>query len=449
MNLLRSLAVCVLALVASRSLADVVHLSDGRTLRGEVTLYENGALRLSLIDGGETIVATDLVERIEFERLGQIDEQTVVVPPAPRHEQELEAIVEKTLERLATGDPSTAAVALYLDTQDLGDSLPQGHAKYKCYRGAGYSGIERAPLRAAWVRNERVSQRHNDNGVRRIEIDPGPPYEVVERSVTLVPGQVTSLGRIVLRKLEAEQPIALSGYVRDERGEPVADVLVSAGAHRARTDADGLYWLEGFGLEVVDLSARKRGFVGVGKRVEIRDSKKEEIATDLTMFRPWRLRLRYVIGAEGSNSFEGPGVETGVIERTVDAPRIPLDETLHSSKSFQRFAQSSHLYLDVQGGALTIRNTHAPVFYQRAERAVGFNDVAEAPDLDYNTQHCPPLEEGAVIVARGFHADQQRGVSPYCVKFLVEELSTAADRRADGEWADGEFRSLDGEPVAD
>ena len=119
----------------------------------------------------------------------------------------------------------------------------------------------------------------------------------------------------------------------------------------------------------------------------------------------------------------GPGVESGVIERTINSSRIPLDESTYSSKLFQRFAKEGHLYLGVKGGLVTISNSHAPIFYQPAESDVDFDDVQEAGDLPINAQRCPPLTKGAVIIARGFSREMPSGVTPFCVKFRVEELS--------------------------
>ncbi|TWT97705.1 hypothetical protein Pla108_18570 [Botrimarina colliarenosi] len=427
-------------LLATGATADVIYLADGRTLRGEVTEYVNGVIRLHVVGGDDSVVALNLITRIEFAPAVPPDDQTLIIPPPPAYEEVLQALIEKTEERLKQkgADTREAAIVLYLDT-GLGE--PASHPEnidIRCYRGLGYSGGQRATADAPWLHFESVRER--EDGVRRLEIDPGPPYAVINRSVTLVPGKIANLGRIVLQKVKADGTVTLTGYVRDGAGVPVEGALVSADARRTHSDADGFYQLEGFGLEVVNLSVRKRGFVGGSSRVSIRDTEKKEIACDLSVFRPRRLKLSYVISAEGSDIFEGPGVETGTIERVVDSSRIPLDETIYSSASFQRFAKEAHLYLGVKDGAVTIGNSHAPIFYQLAEPEVRFADIKELGELPMSAQRCPPLSEGAVIVARGNHPQFGRGISPFCVKFLVEELSMAA-----GEFNEEEFAPVEGE----
>ncbi len=434
--MLRRFACLALAVwFVSNAVADVIHLTDGRTLRGEVTAYDNGVIRFSAAGNDDRVIALNLVDRIEFDRPAPTDETTLVIPPPPAYEEALRRQVEQARKRLDAGRGDSAAIVMYLDTALGEPPIPEGTAEYRCYRGGGYSGIQEVPVGTPWMRFETVRQR--DDGVRRLVIDPGPPYAAINQGVTLIPGEVTNLGRIVLRRIRTDKTVGLSGYVRDSHQDPIEGVLVSAGARRTHTDADGFYRLDGFGLEEVNLTARKKGFVNGGSRLAIRDTNKTEIPIDISLFRPRRLKISYVIGTERSDSFEGPGVETGSIERIVDSPRIPLDETIHASKSFQRFAREAHLYLGVSEGRLTLSHSHGPIFYQQAEANVRFEDIRDAGDASMNAQRCPPLTEGAVIVMRGYSDESPHAVSPFCVKLLVEELSTET----------GEFGEQDYTPV--
>lgn len=432
---------CLASLLAATAAGDVIYLAEGKTLTGKVTEIANGVVQFRTARGDERFFAMNLVSQIAFDRPESPDDQTLVVPPPPAYEGALSTMVETATQHLQAHHPTSAAVVMYLDTVPGEPPLPEGQAEYRCYRGHGYSGSESAAVGAPWMHVE--SLRNNDDGMRRVQIDAGPPYAIVNRSVHLEPGIVTNLGRIVLPRVPATEAVSLSGYLRDSAGVPIEGVLVSAGARRTHTDTEGFYRLDGFGLEVVQLIARKQGFVGGGTQVSIRDTARTEIPCDLFLFRPRRLSLSYTISAEGSDSFEGPGVETGTIHRMIDSPRIPLHETIHPSRSFQRFATEGRLQLTVRDGQLTFENSNAPIFYQLAEPDVRFEDIKEVGELPIQAQRCPPLTQGAVVVARGNQPGWGRGVSAFCVKFLVEELATMTG--GFGEFDEREFTPVERE----
>ena len=207
--MLHRLACFILAsLPLTAAAADVIYLTDGRTLRGEITEYVNGVVRFNSAEDKDGVVALSLVSRIEFGRPAEPDNQTLTIPPPPAYEAELQALIKQTEKRLKAEGSNSAAIAMYLDTEAPGEAIPGGAIDYRCYRGAGYSGMQRAPVGAAWAQDESVGSR--DDGVRRVEIDPGPPYAIINRTVTLSPGEVTNLGRIALRKVIADKPVSLS-----------------------------------------------------------------------------------------------------------------------------------------------------------------------------------------------------------------------------------------------
>lgn len=314
-----------------------------------------------------------------------------------------------------------AIVAMYLDTEDPSDSLLQGQVIYKCYIDAGYSGIMQVPLRQAWTRVENVSPGRSNN--RRIELDPGPPYEIVTRNVVLAEGGVANLGRIILQEVKAEGTARIFGTVKDSNGKAMPDVLVTGGTKQTRTDAAGGYLLDGFGLGFVSLTASSSGYFGGAARVSIRNMDKREIVQDLILFRPLHVKLKYVISSEKSDLVSGPGVEEGTLDVTVDEMQIDLSKTLYPSKYFNDFAAQTQLYLTLRTGKLTLANFHAPIFFREVAPGTAFQAIREVGEISFNSQSCPPLKKGSVLLVRGFEKRPGRGgVSDHCLKIMVEEL---------------------------
>ncbi len=428
-----AITIALLTLVVRDCGADEIYLRNGRKMTGTVLEYKDGFIKVRT-DKGE-IVSGEIskVNRISFKRQaaaapGMSDRRTTLI------EKQVEAKIRQAKMQSANSPRATAIVGMYIDTEDPNDIVPE-QIEYKCYSvpGGGYSGVVRVPSRQPWTRLESVLE--GGSGNRRIELDPGPPYETVRIPVVLEKGKPTNLGRIVLKKVKGEGTVSVVGTVTDSDGNPMPDVMVSAGKQRTQTDGEGRYRLDGFGLEVLGIKAIKRGYFGgyYGRdvQVSIRNYDKREIKQDLTLYQPHRLRLSYVVSKPNTNSFEGHGVEQGSLELDVDSTWVDFRRSIDagkmevSSASFLQFIRDVHLQLIFEDGNLKLRHFMAPIFYQQASPDATFDSITECARL--NRQRCPPLKEGAIILVRGYQDDPSKGRSPYCVKILVEELSVRAD----------------------
>lgn len=422
-NTLASMVVALSLLVCNSLLADQIMLVDGSAFQGEVTEYVDQHVRIELPDGKILIRKVTEIERIAFDRPGAETEangERLSPAMATIHRALANAIAEAK-ESLTNKSRPTAVVAMYLDTEDPDAQLPDNEVEYRCYSGGGYSGIHRVPLRQAFARRESV--RTTRDGTQRIQIDPGPPYKIVNRHVTLKAGEAVNLGRILLEKEVYEGTASIYGTVRDAFGEPLPGVRVTAGERDFVSDADGRYHLDGFELEQVSIQAKAKGYRGGAAQVSIRDMKMREIKQDLSMFRPRRVKLKYVISAKEDFSFEGSDVEKGSIDLVVNSSRTDLSRYHHNSDSFREFAADTRLNLRFEQGELKLANYMAPIFFQESAAGVEFDAIQSMGRVGINQQFCPPLEEGKVVLIRGFQLGQKRGVSEYCVKVLVEEIS--------------------------
>ena len=391
-----SLLFCA-SLLGSAVDADVIHLRDGGKVAGRVLEYVNQQLRIELPNGKVVIRKLSDVDRIEF------GDQ-----PSER-ELAIKAELDEAIKNVA---PSTKpGIAVYLDTEDphAGNAVD-----YRCYySGSGYNGTKSVPLRRAFVQLERRP------GERRIELDPGPPYKVVIRDVTFKPGEIVNLGRIMLEKQEYEGTASIQGIVKDSIGNPIQGAKITAGEREVVSDAKGGYRLDGFELEKVLIQAEAKGFRGRSAKVSIRYMRNREIKQDLMMFRPRRVKLRYVISEKGDNSFAGPAVQKGSVDIVVDSLQTKFSDYHYSSESFQEFVADSGLYLQF-GYGMRLGGRRGPILFQ--ESAVDFDSVKSVGQIDMHQQSCPLLEEGGLVLIRGFN-DTHLKVAPFCVKVLVEEIS--------------------------
>jgi len=400
---------------------------DGATLTTESFTIVRGDRRV--VEIGLEKLAEPLIPKPE-ELAAKPPEELAEKPPeelaakpgvSPAIQGQITASIAQAKQRLSESRPE-AIVAMYLDTENARDSVPQGHVRYRCFSdGGGYSGDERVPLRQAWTRLEHVhgeSRRGN-----RIELDPGPPYEIINLDVALAQGEVTDLGRIVLKEVKANGTASIHGAVKDSAGNPLPNVPVVSSTKQTRTDADGQYVLDGFGLEVVSLTASKNGYFGGAAQVSIRNMDNRTITQELTLFRPRRVRLKYAISGKNGESLAGPNVEEGTLELIVNSTRIDLSKGCDESKSFSDFVANTGLYLGFQGSELTIRYNQAPMFFREAASGVPFESITEFGRLGSEaSQHCPPLKEGSVILIRAF-GGPWGFLEPYCAKILVEEIT--------------------------
>jgi hypothetical protein len=318
---------------------------------------------------------------------------------------------DKTLQK------DNVLVALYLDTGKIEDSTKT--AEYRCYslsyggRG-GYSGIKTVPFGTPWSTWENI--RSNDLK-KEIVIDPGPPYKSFTKVVNLMPGEVTNLGRIVLEKVEAEGTVSISGTIKNENGEPLEGVEVSSAKGVAVTDSRGHYRIDGFGLDVYDLTVVKNGYIPGGMRISIRDMDNRIIEKDFVLSLPRKVRLRYVISPKEKNDFNAPEATAGTATFSVDKTFLPFPVEQIESSDFRQFINQVRMNVRLSNGGLTLSDSYAPIFYERLRSAyVDFEAISGVGNLDYNAQHCPPIEQGDIILIDGGK------ISDYVVKILFEEI---------------------------
>jgi len=308
-------------------------------------------------------------------------------------------------------------VALYLDTEEIGDSTKI--AEYRCYsrsygeRG-GYSGIKMVPFGAPWSTWERI--RSNDFK-KEIVVDPGPPYKSFTKVVNLVPGEVTNLGRIVPEKVEVKGSVSISGTIKDENGKPLEGVEVSSAKGEAVTNSQGHYRIDGFGLDVYDLMVVKDGYISGRTKVSIRDMDNHIVEKDFVLSLPRKIRLRYVISPKGKNDFNAPEATAGTAAFSVDKTFLPFPVEQIESSDFRQFINQTRMNIRMANGRLTLSDSYAPIFYERLRSAyVDFEAIRSVGNLDYNSQHCPLIEQGDIILIDGGKR------SDYVVKILFEEI---------------------------
>ena len=328
---------------------------------------------------------------------------------------QLDAVIEWELnEGGRKPNDNSVLVALYLDTEDSKDTTTI--AEYRCYNygGGGYSGIHRVPLRTPWTRWEKFS---SNKFKKEIVIDPGPPYKKTKRIVTLIPGEVANLGRIVLEKAEADGTASIVGTVRDETGKTLEGITVSSNKAVVTTDADGSYRIDGLGLEVCDLNAKKEGYITGRAKVSIRNMDERIIRQDFVLSGQKKIRLRYVISPLEKDDFNGPDAVEGTAEFLVDKNLMPLVVEQIKDKDFSRFIDNVQLRFRVNNGKLVLSSFYAPIFYKGyRSSSEEFETISSVGTLSYSLQHCPPIQEGDIILINGGK------ISDYTLKILFEEV---------------------------
>jgi hypothetical protein len=306
-------------------------------------------------------------------------------------------------------------VALYLDTEETESSIAK--AEYRCYSSpgrGGYSGIKKIPYRVPWVTWERLSS----NDLRKeIVIDPGPPYKNITKIVNLIPGEVTNLGRIVLEKVEAEGTASISGIIKDEDGEPLEGVEVSSTRGSTTTNSEGYYRIDGFGLEVCDLKVTKKGYIPNNIKVSIRDMDKRIIEQNFVLSFPRRIRIRYAISPKEKDDFNDTEAAGGAAAFFIGENYLPVPVEQIKNDDFRQFISQTRLNFRVNDGRLTLNNSYAPIFYERlCSSSKEFEAINSVGPLNYNSQFCPAIQEGDIILINGGK------VSDYTVKILFEEI---------------------------
>jgi len=328
---------------------------------------------------------------------------------------QLNAVIEWELKEASKSpQKDRVLVALYLDTEEIENSTRK--AEYRCYsvgRG-GYSGFKRIPCGTPWLIWERV--RTNDFK-KRIVIDPGPPYKNITKIVNLIPGEVTNLGRIVLEEVEAEGTASISGVIKDENGEPLEGVEVSSTKGGTTTNSEGYYRIDGFGLEVCDLKVTKKDYIPNKTKISIRDMEKRVINQDFVLSFPRNIRLRYVISPRGKDDFNDIDATGGTAAFFIGEKYMPVPVDKIDNVDFKQFINQVRLNFRVNDGRLALSSSYAPIFYERISSSFKeFEAINNVGTLNYNSQHCPAIQEGDIILINGGK------VSDYTVKILFEEI---------------------------
>jgi len=339
---------------------------------------------------------------------------------APTESFDKESIIRKQIEEVIAKEIKNqrgALVALYLDAEDINNVTTE--AEYRCYsrpgRGGGYSGIRRIPYRTPWTRWERASHSIE----KEIVIDPGPPHKNFTKIITLIPGQVTNLGHIVLERVRAEGTASISGIVKDENGNPLEGVKISSKKGIATTNAEGLYRIDGFGLEVCELEATRKGYIPYPAKVSIRNMDERIIKQDFVLSYPRKVGFRYVISPKGKDDFNDPNTTNGTAEFLIDKKYFPISPDQIKNDNFKKFVARVLLNFRVNDDKLTLDNSYSPIFYKSLHSASEqFEAINSVGKLSYNAQRCPPIQKGDIILIHGGK------ISEYTLKILFEEVRT-------------------------
>jgi hypothetical protein len=330
-------------------------------------------------------------------------------------QKQLEAVIEWELNQEDKGlHKDKVLVALFLDTEEIENSTKE--AEYRCYNvgNGGYSGNRRIPFGTPWLIWERL--RTNNFG-KRIVIDPGPPYENVTKFVNLMPGEVTNLGRIVLEKVEVEGTASISGIIKDEDGRPLEGVEISSQRGVTTTNSEGYYRIDGFGLEVCDLKVTKKGYIPDSAKVSIRNMDKRMIKQDFVLCLPRQVKFRYTISPPDKDDFSEPGATSGTASFFVEKKYFPIPVDDIENENFRRFINRVLLNFRIDKRGLSLNNSYAPIFYERIRSYhTEFETINRVGPLDYNSQHCPAIQEGDIVLINGGKR------SEYTVKILFEEI---------------------------
>jgi hypothetical protein len=232
-------------------------------------------------------------------------------------------------------------------------------------------------------------------------------------------------GRAYAKVAPAKEPIeqdtvtaSVSGTIRDENGDPLEGVRVSSIKGIVFTNAEGIYRIDGFGLEVCELVASNDGYIPYRVEVPIRDVNEPITKQDLVLSFPRKIRFRYVISPEGKDDFGDPNATDGTAEFLVEKYfPIPPDEI--KNRDFKDFVEGAFLSFRVNDDKLTLYNFNPPIFYESLpSSSEEFEAISSVRAGSFKTQVCPPIQKGDIILIDGVKA------SGYTLKILFEQVQT-------------------------
>lgn len=415
------------------SFADEITFVDGRKITGKVLEYEDNIVKIRQHNGEVVTEKIAEIKQIVFDSLA-LPEKPEKVRVPPKIKREINARFKQATEALKLRRTSGRTfIVLYLDTENSRGSIPKSVDYEIQYSGNAVSPIGKPiPLRKASIITA------SPDPEAKLELDPGPPYEIMKIDAGTKEGKVTNLGRIVLKKTKANGTASIYGTVRDFAGNPIPNAEVAAGTKTAVSDQNGNYKIDGFGLEVVSLKASKNGHSGKAVKVAIRNMDTREIKQDLAVIRPHRVRFRYAISGTKDDSFVGSDVETGTAEVVVDSRRNDIIRDASMPENFARVFLPNSLELNFRFGELRFFMGGSWAYAQMSQRfqvaapGVEFDSIKEGNSSwianTSSSQKCPSLHEGNIVIIRNHSKKGTRGnitEETRFVKVLIEELSVS------------------------
>ncbi len=246
-------------------------------------------------------------------------------------------------------------------------------------------------------------------------------------SLAALIGAVVIIGaRAYTKAAPAREPIeqgaattSVSGTIRDENGDPLGRVKVSSLKGIVFTNAEGIYRIDGFGLEICELVASKDGYIPCRVRVPIQDLNDRTTKQDLVLSFRRKLRFRYMISPEGRDDFSDPDAANGVEEFLVDEEYRAISPNQINNDSFKEFVDVARLGFRVNEDKLTLHNFDPPIFYKSLpSSSEEFEAISSVGAASPRSWVCPPIQQGDIILIDAVKA------SGYTLKILFEQVQT-------------------------
>jgi Carboxypeptidase regulatory-like domain len=307
-------------------------------------------------------------------------------------------------------------VALYLDDNGRTKDSTQ-KAEYRCYNpeGGSYSGIKEISYGSPWTTWERL---RTNQFKKKIVIDPGPPYKTITKLVTLIPGQVTNLGRIKLEKVRAWGTASVSGTVKTEDGVLLEGAKLSFEDNSVTTDSQGRYTVSELKLGDYDLQVSKKGYIPGKAKVSIRNMENRNIGKDITLSYPRKVSVRYMITPGSINDFSDSRSSDGTMTLLIDKGYLPISIRQIKNDDFRKFIDKMGLSFRINNGKLTLRNNYSSIFCELIPASPEkFEEITTVEPLDRILFEYSDMQEGDILLMDG--GDR----SDYKLKLLFEKIT--------------------------
>ncbi|MEM1228715.1 MAG: carboxypeptidase regulatory-like domain-containing protein [Planctomycetota bacterium] len=305
-----------------------------------------------------------------------------------------------------------AAIVVLVVESDLIETV-----EYRCYRGRGFSGVRRFKTSKPYVTLEREADR--SNGVRRIVLDAGPNYELVELDAQISPGEVTDLGVVRLMKVPKGKAFIVRGSVADLERQAVGGCEVKLGTKDVQADKNGNFEFVDVPIGKYQLSATSPGFRAAPFEITVRNDGPDEIKQDLTVFRPRTVTVKYAIGQANDTRLSGPDIEEGELVVPFDSWLVKFSPGDQAKERLKVFLDDTRLGLMVMRGDLTLNCGYGPLYFSDHGTKASFDSVEIADDASAWSQKRPAISGGSLILIRGNPSLSKGGpqmITPYYVK---------------------------------